>query len=265
MKILYFTSTGNSLYVAKEIGGELLSIPQLEKSQTYEIKDEVIGIVFPCYMVGVPRPVEEYLKKAKIQADYVFTIMTYGKLAMSGTKQMEKLLKSINVTPNYSNEIIMVDNYLPGFKIEDQLNLVPQKNIEGQLEIIVKDIKTRKQNLLKKGIGSNTMSAMLSSFSHSSRGIRMLNGSDKGFTVTDQCTSCGICKEVCPAANIEIKGKPEFKHKCENCLGCINNCPTQAIQLKSQKSEKRFRNPNIKVSEIMVANSQKAAGANNEL
>ena len=34
MKICYFTATGNSLYVAKKIGGdggELLSIPQLMK------------------------------------------------------------------------------------------------------------------------------------------------------------------------------------------------------------------------------------------
>ena len=29
MKICYFTATGNCLYVAKQIGGELLSIPQL--------------------------------------------------------------------------------------------------------------------------------------------------------------------------------------------------------------------------------------------
>ncbi len=28
MKILYFTATGNCLHVAKQLGGELLSIPQ---------------------------------------------------------------------------------------------------------------------------------------------------------------------------------------------------------------------------------------------
>jgi len=265
MKILYFTSTGNSLYVAEQIGGELLSIPQLEKSQIYEIKDEVIGIIIPCYMGGVPGLVESYLKKAKLKADYVFTILTYGKMAMSGVRQLEKILKTVDVTPNYSNEILMVDNYLPGFKIENQVELLPKKNIEGQLETIIKDIKARKQKLIKKGTGSNTISAILSSIAHANKGITKMKSRDKGFTVTDKCISCGVCKEVCPVANIEMKGKPEFKHQCEFCLGCINNCPKQAIQLKSQKSEMRFRNPHIKVTEIIAANNQKGEGVKHEL
>jgi len=265
LKILYFTSTGNSLYVAEQIGGELLSIPQLEKSQTYEIKDEVVGIIIPCYMGGVPGLVESYLKKAKIQADYVFTILTYGKMAMSGARQLEKILKTINVIPNYSNEVLMVDNYLPGFKIENQMELLPKKNIEGQLEKIIKDIKDRKQKLIKKGTGSNNISAILSYIAHTNKGSTIMKTRDKGFTVTDKCISCGICKEVCPVGNIEMNGKPEFKHNCEFCLGCINNCPQQAIQLTSQKSETRFRNPNIKVTEIMAANSQKVEGETHEV
>ena len=37
MKTLYFTATGNSLYIAKSIGGELLSIPKMIKEGRYEI------------------------------------------------------------------------------------------------------------------------------------------------------------------------------------------------------------------------------------
>ncbi len=49
MKTLFFTATGNSLYVAKRIGGELYSIPQLLKNNNYIIEDESVGFVFPCY------------------------------------------------------------------------------------------------------------------------------------------------------------------------------------------------------------------------
>ena len=49
MKTLYFSSTGNCLYVAKCLGGECLSIPKLIKQGIYEIKDDVVGIVFPVY------------------------------------------------------------------------------------------------------------------------------------------------------------------------------------------------------------------------
>lgn len=40
MKILYFTATGNSMYIAKSLGGELLSIPQLDKVGRYDFSDD---------------------------------------------------------------------------------------------------------------------------------------------------------------------------------------------------------------------------------
>ena len=43
MKILYFTATGNSLAVAKKLGGELISIAQVKDKQTF--RDDVIGVV----------------------------------------------------------------------------------------------------------------------------------------------------------------------------------------------------------------------------
>ena len=47
MKIFYFTATGNSLAVAKKLGGELISIPQVKGKHTF--RDDVIGVVFPTY------------------------------------------------------------------------------------------------------------------------------------------------------------------------------------------------------------------------
>ena len=40
MKIFYFTATGNSLYVAKKVGGELYSIPQMIKEGKWEFEKE---------------------------------------------------------------------------------------------------------------------------------------------------------------------------------------------------------------------------------
>lgn len=54
MKIFYFTGTGNSLYVAQQLGGELLSIPQVMKDDRIEIQDEAVGIVCPIYAGDMP-------------------------------------------------------------------------------------------------------------------------------------------------------------------------------------------------------------------
>lgn len=46
MKTLYFSSTGNCLYFAKELGGENFAIPKLISENKFSFKDDVIGIVF---------------------------------------------------------------------------------------------------------------------------------------------------------------------------------------------------------------------------
>lgn len=50
--ILYFTATGNSLYIARQLADEhteLLSIPQLMKRKRLEFEADEIGIVYPIY------------------------------------------------------------------------------------------------------------------------------------------------------------------------------------------------------------------------
>jgi hypothetical protein len=54
MKILYFTSTGNNIYIGQSLNGELLSIPQQIKKGEYKIKDDIVGIIFPNYYMTVP-------------------------------------------------------------------------------------------------------------------------------------------------------------------------------------------------------------------
>ena len=93
MKILYFTGTGNSLYVAKKIGGDLLSIPQLIKNNQYNIEDDIVGIVCPVYCMTMPNIVKEYLQKVEISANYLFVVMTYGTEFYGCLEPIKRLLK----------------------------------------------------------------------------------------------------------------------------------------------------------------------------
>jgi ferredoxin len=57
----------------------------------------------------------------------------------------------------------------------------------------------------------------------------------KGFTVTDDCTSCGWCVRNCPTRNIEIPapaGKPIFADSCVFCTRCFIGCHSNAIKSK---------------------------------
>lgn len=78
MTVLYFSSTGNCLYVAKEIGGEKYMIPKLISEGKYKIKDEAVGIVVPVYGLCVPPFIMNFIESLEVECDYWFAITTYG-------------------------------------------------------------------------------------------------------------------------------------------------------------------------------------------
>lgn len=250
MKIFYFTGTGNSLYVAKKIGGEIESIPKLIREGKREFEDDAIGFVFPCYCFGLPRSVIDFIEKSKFRANYYFAVMTYGNMAASGLNHIERLGAKVGINFNYTNEILMIDNYLPMFDIQDQLKKENQKDIEGCLRNIVKDIQVRRNLLTKKGM----VSALLSRIVYLSYKYMVDNG-DKKFIIQNNCNGCMVCEKVCPKNNIVVENKPQFLHKCDSCYACIHHCPQNAIHLKSEKSKVRFINQNIKLNEIIDSNN----------
>lgn len=252
MKIFYFTGTGNSLYVAKKIGGELYSIPQMLKEGKQEFAAEAIGFVFPCYALGLPRLVIDFIQKSQFTADYFFAIMTYGNMAAAGLKQLEDVGRISGISFDYTNEILMIDNYLPMFKIEDQLDKEDSKKIEEKLAQIVKDIEGRKNSRINKGLSSKFLTKLVYHFF----AAKQFDDADKKFIVGDNCNGCRTCEKVCPKKNIAVEERPEFLHKCEGCYACIHLCPQGAIHLKAERSIARFRNRNVTLHEMIEANNQ---------
>jgi len=252
MKILYFTATGNCLSVAKRFDVELLSIPQMIKNNIYKAEDDVIGIVYPVYAFSVPNIVRQYLSKCKIEANYVFVIATYGNAAFGSLHEMKKLLEANGNKADYYSSLLMVDNYLPLFDIEKQLKMLKEKDIDNHLNKIVEEVNKRTNKPEDCGWFNNFISGM------GSKIVRHIEKqTPKMLYVNDECISCGVCKKVCPVSNItqEINKKPLFEINCEGCLACINNCPKGAINMKTQRSSKRFRNPDVSLNEIIESNN----------
>jgi ferredoxin len=248
MKIFYFTATGNNLYVAKKIGGELYSIPKLIKEGKFEFEDEKIGFIFPVYGSSVPPIVEEFLSKAKLKSKYIFAVASYGAFSGAVASHLLEIGKRNGIEFSYIKELLMVDNYLPGFDIDKQLEKEPKKNIEENLAIIKNDIEAEKKYIKNNPFLMKLIRSQMSKF---------IINSDfaKKFNVEDSCISCKICEKVCPVDNIKVDKKPTFGDNCQQCLACINNCPQKSIRLKSEKSSARFRNQNVSLNEIIEANN----------
>ena len=255
MKIFYFTATGNSLYVAKKFVGELYSIPKVLKSKELSYEDEKIGIIFPCYALGAPAIVREFIEKVTLKSPYIFAILTYGNTVANGAGWFTEYAKKNNITIHYANSLLMVDNFLPLFDIEQQK--LKSKNIEENLKNLLKDVSENKKFIHK---GSLLDSFVTAGIGKLSKVIPNFN-SVKNFSINDKCNACGTCTKVCPRNNLSINkelknSKPTYGNTCEFCLACINLCPQRAIKLKKEKNPNaRFKNENITIKEIIDSNS----------
>lgn len=251
MKICYFTATGNCLYVAERIGGELLSIPQLMRQEKIEIADDAVGVVCPVYAGEMPMMVREFLSVAKISTGYFFFIYTYGSGFGEAYAHVELAARDAGLKLSYINAVKMVDNYLPVFEMQDQIDTLPQKDVEGQLEKVCRDIAERKERSIT--ITPETEEQM--AFYKERLAVPILKKDTAlGYIVNDSCIRCGVCAEVCPANNIIVRDRVTFSDHCEVCYACLHHCPQNAIHLKMEKSDVRFRNEHVTLNDIIQAN-----------
>ena len=125
MTVCYFTATGNCLYIARRIGGTLLSIPQLMRQDRIEVCDDAVGIIAPVYAGEMPMVVKTFLSRAEIKTDYFFFLYTYGMACGEAFAHVKMLCDEKGLTLSYINAIQMVDNYLPGFEMQKPAECPP--------------------------------------------------------------------------------------------------------------------------------------------
>lgn len=107
-----------------------------------EIEADEIGIVYPIYGHMPPNMVRQFIKKAKLKADYKFAILTYGNRKCNAVEIWDKISRDAGVPFDYINTLIMVDNWLPNFDMNEQVLI--DKHIPENLEKIRADIYDRK-------------------------------------------------------------------------------------------------------------------------
>ena len=250
MTIFYFTSTGNSLAVAKRIGGTLISIPQIVDAPEPLYRDDAIGVIFPIYGFSTPRIVRAFLNKVKLEADYLFAIGTYGNMPGAAMVNVQKQAQRNGYRFDYANHLLMVDNFLPIFEMDAEAKKLPAKKVEEKTAKIVADINSRKHIQAQAALPFRALTTILEAVMPSS------SKNAQKYLVNDKCIKCGICAKVCPAKNINITDKVNFSLQCEGCLACIHLCPQNALHLKNQRSGKRWRNPDVTLNEIIGANNR---------
>ncbi len=267
--IFYFTGTGNCLYIARQLAGantELLSIPQMIKQGRYEFEADEIGIVYPIYGHMPPYMVRQFIQQVKLNAAYKFAVLTYGARKCDAVEIWDEISCKAGHAFDYIATIIMVDNWLPNFDMNEQIKI--DKHIPENLQIITADINEHRHWHEPVTEEERQMHRGFMAMSGLDPEVGFLMKSEKCFTVTEACIGCGVCVSVCPRGNYDLTSTGVgVSGDCEFCFACIHNCPQRAIRFRKSEegsfpdgTEKnpnaRYRNEHVSLMDIKSANNQ---------
>jgi len=212
---------------------------------------ERVGIVCPVYFAGLPVMVAEFAERLNLQnAVYSFGLVTLGGGGgKSALHQLDSILKRKNGKGlDAGFTVLMPSNYIllynpPAGEMQENILAKADKQIA---DIAGKIAKSEAQKL-----PSPALERLFHLIAYP-RFTSHVHTDDEKFSVSESCTSCGVCAEVCPAGNIElIEGKPAWKHHCEMCCGCIHLCPEGAIEAGPKTAERNhYKNPSVTVAEL---------------
>ena len=153
--------------------------------------------------------------------------------------------------------IIMMDNALIVFDMDQQRSIDPEKKVDEHIAKIKADIDAGKRFIQPAPVEETD-------FYRGYTDMVKKNGPMYSFPLyraTDACVGCGTCTKVCPMSCIHLEDrKPAYDYTdCANCMACIQACPTKAIQfvtVKEPNPNARYRNSHIALDEIIAANGQ---------
>lgn len=254
--VFYFTATGNSLYVAKRLDENPISIPQVLKHSGLKFADESIGIVFPIYAGRAPKIVLDFLRKSTFKTNYLYFIGTYGNHDSAICETVPAECEKLGLHIQYMNTVAMVDNFLPVFDMNQEMKA--DKGTEKKIEEMIADIAAKKKGIPKVTPHGRRLAKQV--WTMEKLGLMKNDGSQLRIK-SDICNGCGICSKVCPVDNIVVgSGIAVRKHtKCEYCLACAHSCPRKAITIKrgEKNPNARFMNEHVTLQDIINSNNQK--------
>lgn len=233
--VLYFSGTGNSAYVAKQLAemtnDQLISInKRLRDNNTQSVRTQKpLVFVFPVHDGRMPRAVKTYIENIKVQGNNIaYFIATYA--------------TSISALVNYILKLCRKK----GFRFRGLESIqMPQSDIiwndltpKSTIPVLIMAAKEKIQKIAHYILTDEMLhyeaphNKSISKFLYP---IHNLTFSPKKFHVTNSCSRCAECAKHCPMNNITlVDGKPKWGNKCIHCMICVNRCPAIEYGNKTQ-------------------------------
>lgn len=260
LEIYYFSGTGNSLHVARELqgkieGAKIIPIISLLNEEEIETDAKTIGFVFPIYMSAAPIPVKNFISKLNLKStEYVFAIATRIGTTHSAFTGIDKILNRKGKKLDAYFSLNMPGND-PKFNYKaptEEEILKLEEAVHERLDTIQDIIRNKEKS---RGKDTNYTSyipfmGLLSML------VTFTDRFKDNLYCDSKCNGCGICEKVCPSHKVKMEGeKPVWQDnvKCYHCTACLNYCPMQSAQIKSYTEKNgRYSHPYATVEDIAM-------------
>ncbi len=243
--IFYFSGTGNSLWLAKQIrealDGEIRYIPKWNGD--ISAYDKLI-LVCPVYSFGLPLPVFDFMTTLKTQAP-LWIVMNYGGAAGGAAKFAYNHAKNCGLQIKKVYTIKMPENFTAVFStpLIKPYNERLLKKAPKAISRIIHSIRNEEEKPLPAEKNNKHKLYTENKSNWGRMGERL--------SVSDACTLCGKCVRECPAGNIRIKGgRITFDSNCVVCQACYHRCPVQAVQYQGKPNKTPYFNPSVPENEM---------------
>lgn len=242
--ILYFSGTGNSRYIANELGtildDEVVSINQYLKTKSNGNFYSGTPYIFvtPTYMSRMPMKVEEFIRSSSFKGNKnAYYIFSAGQFIGNAYKYCQKLCTQKKLLYRGTSSIAMPANYVLMY---DVLPKEKAKEEVGKVDPAIQRLAEQIKNMEK--INLDPQMSGHKSFSMIAPLFNSWMVSAKGFHADSTCTGCGRCESICPLDNIKISNKnPVWGTECMHCMACISVCPHHSINYgKKTKDRNRY-------------------------
>lgn len=263
-QIYYFSGTGNSLHIARELqkrlgNTDLIPMVGAMNSNKLATKADAVGFIFPIHCLGIPIFVKNILHAINLQsASYLFAVASrecsakvFSEINRSISRQGKKLDACFSVQ--------MPETYLPVFEVDNEYEIAEKetrmlKQLDSIQSIISNRERYEKPDPKTFAMFLYYILRPVVMFIFSKTGYFRLGNR---FYADAKCSGCGICSRICPADRIEMRGdRPTWNRKiqCMYCFACLHYCPQQAVQIKKSKTpvRGRYHHPEVSAEEIIM-------------
>ena len=250
IKLYYFTGTGNSLAIARDIGrefmhAELIFMPKLMGAdQEMDIAGDIIGFVFPVYFARPPTFIREFIQKARFgDKSYIFAVVNGGGLFGRTLHLFNGLLQQKGISLDTGFLIGMPGNHP---KVASMQHKSPEAHYQAaavKIKTIVQQVKAKKPGKLESKWASLGHIIALTAFRKPYR-LSLAKKLDFAYWVNDNCIQCSNCERICPMQNItDSQTKPRWHNNCINCTACYHHCTSKAICIGKEEPSFRYNHP----------------------